>query len=66
MGYEMYRLLLNPANRNPSQNLTEPALEICTRMSSGVMEVSDKRGTIRSKHVKKLYELLCDPGPDMV
>lgn len=62
MGYEMYRSLLNPTLSSTS----EPTLQVCSRVGSATMEVTNAASAKLQKSAKEFYRLLCDPGADMV
>ncbi|KAH9152768.1 hypothetical protein AeRB84_004867 [Aphanomyces euteiches] len=61
MGYEMFRLLLNP-----SRVVNEPVLDVVTHMTTGMMEISDKKQNLVDRQLRQILPLLCSPGPDLV
>ncbi|OQR82539.1 hypothetical protein ACHHYP_15883 [Achlya hypogyna] len=61
LGYEMYRILLNPTRAAP-----EPVLQATTRLTEGTIEFSDRHELTQDKQLRRLAELLCSPGPDLV
>ncbi|CAK4072109.1 unnamed protein product [Aphanomyces euteiches] len=61
MGYEMFRLLLNP-----SRVVNEPVLDVVTHMTTGMMEISDKKQNLVDRQLRQILPLLCSQGPDLV
>ncbi|KAF0700328.1 Aste57867_9141 [Aphanomyces stellatus] len=61
MGYEMFRLLLNP-----SRVISEPCLDVVTHVSTGVLQVADKKQQLVDRQLRQVMSLLCAPGPDLV
>ncbi|RLO08924.1 hypothetical protein DYB28_013828 [Aphanomyces astaci] len=61
MGYEMFRLLLNP-----SRVVHEPVIEVVSRVGTGVLDVSEKKQGLIDRQLRQLTSLLCSPGPDLV
>ncbi|ETV84641.1 hypothetical protein, variant [Aphanomyces astaci] len=61
MGYEMFRLLLNP-----SRVVHDPVIEVVSRVGTGVLDVSEKKQGLIDRQLRQLTSLLCSPGPDLV
>ncbi|EQC42509.1 hypothetical protein SDRG_00242 [Saprolegnia diclina VS20] len=61
LGYEMYRMLLNPTKT--TDNIV---LEATTVMKEGVVEIHDRHQLAMDKALRKLSSLLCNPGPSLV
>ncbi|RHY46749.1 hypothetical protein DYB38_000755, partial [Aphanomyces astaci] len=61
MGYEMFRLLLNP-----SRVVHEPVIEVVSRVGTGILDVSEKKQGLIDRQLRQLTSLLCSPGPDLV
>ncbi|ETW00643.1 hypothetical protein, variant [Aphanomyces invadans] len=61
MGYEMFRLLLNP-----SRVVNEPVIDVVSHVSMGVLEVTEKKQRVIDRQLRQLSSLLCSPGPDLV
>ncbi|KDO23523.1 hypothetical protein SPRG_11445 [Saprolegnia parasitica CBS 223.65] len=61
LGYEMYRMLLNPTKSSDSI-----VLEATTVMKEGVVEIHDRHQLAMDKALRKLSTLLCNPGPSLV
>ncbi|OQS03336.1 helicase ARIP4-like isoform X1 [Thraustotheca clavata] len=61
LGYEMYRLLLNPARK-----AGEFVLEATTKLSKGTIEYGDRKELTLERQLRLIRSLLCNPGPSLV
>lgn len=64
MGYEMFRSLLNPTLAVPMDR--EPVIQVCTRVGSSTMEVTESLSSKTQKFAREFYKLLCNPGANLV
>lgn len=64
VGYEMYRSLLNPTLTASFDR--DPVIQVCTRVGSSTMEVTDSLSTKTQKAAREFHRLLCSPGADLV
>ncbi|DAZ97924.1 TPA: hypothetical protein N0F65_007265 [Lagenidium giganteum] len=64
MGYEMYRSLLNPtATAGVDRDAT---IQVCTRVGTSTMQVTNAVLARTQKASREFFQLLCDPGADLV
>jgi SNF2 family DNA or RNA helicase len=64
IGYEMFRSLLNPTLAVSVDR--EPVIQVCTRVSSSTMEVTESLSAKTQKFAQEFCKLLCNPGADLV
>lgn len=64
IGYEMFRSLLNPTLSGALDR--EPTIQVCTRVGSSTMEVTGSLSAKTQKSAREFFQLLCNPGPDLV